>query len=150
MVAASRTPRSLALRTQIVLRSTEGETAAEVAESLGVSTVTVQKWRSRISARWPERLGGLASSWPTDQAEASVTKRVMDLTTKRIPKEATHWSTRLMAKYAGVSQWQVRQVWEHRLRTFKISNDPHFSERVIDVVGLYLNPPDGNGRALGG
>lgn len=146
---ASRTPRSLALRAQIVLKSTEGKTANEVAESLGVSTVTVQKWRSRYRR---DGLRGLEDSpragRPT-KLTASVTKRVLDLTTKRIPKEATHWSTRLMAKYAGVSQWQVRQIWEaanlkpHRLRTFKISNDPHFSEKVIDVVGLYLNPPDG-------
>ena len=146
---ASKTPRSLALRAQIVLESTEGKTAVELARSLGVSTVTVQKWRSRY------RRDGLAGLHDSPRAgrptklTAKVTKQVLDLTTKRIPKESTHWSTRLMAKYAGVSQWQVRQIWEaadlkpHRLKSFKISNDPRFAEKVIDVVGLYLNPPDG-------
>ena len=62
--------------------------------------------------------------------------------------EATHWIILLMARYAGVTQWQVRKVWQaadvkpHRLRTFKLSRDPQFAEKVIDVVGLYLNPPD--------
>ena len=74
-------------------------------------------------------------------------KRVLKLTTEYIPEEATHWSVRLMAKHAKVSCWQVRQIWAaadlkpHRLKTFKISNDPEFAEKVIDVVGLYLNPP---------
>ena len=70
------------------------------------------------------------------------------MTVERIPKEATHWSVRLMAKAAGITTWQVRQIWEasdlkpHRLKTFKISNDPEFAEKVVDVVGLYMNPPD--------
>jgi hypothetical protein len=73
---------------------------------------------------------------------------ILTLTTRRVPQEATHWSVRLMAKYARVTTWQVRQVWAasdlkpHRLKTFKISNDPHFADKVVDVVGLYLNPPD--------
>ena len=75
-------------------------------------------------------------------------KKVLTMTVEQIPHEATHWSTRLMAKYAGVTTWQVRQIWEaadlkpHRIQNFKISNDPHFAEKVIDVVGLYMNPPD--------
>jgi len=70
------------------------------------------------------------------------------MTVEQVPHEATHWSTRLMAKYAGITTWQVRQIWEaadlkpHRIQTFKISNDPQFAEKVIDVVGLYMNPPD--------
>jgi hypothetical protein len=65
-----------------------------------------------------------------------------------VPRGFTHWSIRLMAKHAGVTCWQVQQIWQaadlkpHRLKTFKIINDPDFAEKVFDVVGLYLNPPD--------
>jgi len=120
----------------------------EISERLKISRPTVYKWQQRYKQ---EGVDGLhdqpRSGRPTKLTEAQV-KRILQLTTERIPKEATHWSTRLMAKYADVTQWQVRQVWTaaklkpHRLKTFKISNDPKFSEKVIDVVGLYLNPPD--------
>lgn len=146
---ASKTPRSLALRAQIVLASTDGKTADDVAEDLGTTSVTVQKWRTRFRNGGVEGLKDQRRSGRPTQISPGITKRVLDLTTKRIPKEATHWSTRLMAKAADVTQWQVRQIWEaadlkpHRIRNFKISNDPYFAEKVIDVVGLYLNPPDG-------
>ena len=80
---------------------------------------------------------------------------ILTLTTRRVPQEATHWSVRLMAKYARVTTWQARQVWAasdlkpQSLKTFKISNDPHFADKVVDVVGLYLNPPD-NALVLSG
>jgi len=70
------------------------------------------------------------------------------MTVERIPRESTHWSVRLMAKAAGITAWQVQQVWNaadlkpHRLKTFKISKDPNFAEKVVDIVGLYMNPPD--------
>lgn len=146
---ASKTPRSHALRARIVLGSLEGATAAEVAADLQVSAATVHKWRARFQESGIEGLRDLQRSGRPTKLTAKKTKQVLDLTTKRIPKESTHWSTRLMAKYAGVTQWQVRQVWEaanlkpHRLKSFKISNDPQFAEKVIDVVGLYLAPPDG-------
>jgi transposase len=72
----------------------------------------------------------------------------MFLTTKRAPEEATHWSIELMARYAQVTPWQVRQIWKaadlrpHRLKTFKISTDPAFAHKVVDIVGLYMSPPD--------
>jgi transposase len=75
-------------------------------------------------------------------------KEILTLTTQRIPKESTHWSLRLMAKYAGVTRWQVAQIWEaadlkpHRIKSFKISSDPKFAEKVVDVVGLYMHPPE--------
>jgi cytochrome oxidase assembly protein ShyY1 len=75
-------------------------------------------------------------------------KEVLRLTVECIPRESTHWSVRLMAKAAGITTWQVRQIWKaadlkpHRLQTFKISNDPEFADKVIDVVGLYMNPPE--------
>jgi hypothetical protein len=75
-------------------------------------------------------------------------EHVLTLTTQRVPREATHWSVALMASYAGITTWQVHQIWKaaglkpHRLETFKISNDPEFADKVVDVVGLYMNPPD--------
>jgi len=140
--------RSLAERARIVLLTAEGMSVVEISERLQVTRPTVYKWRKRYEENGVEGLQDQPRSGrPTKLTEAKV-KRILKLTTERVPKEATHWSTRLMAKYAGVTQWQVRQVWAaadlkpHRIKTFKISNDPHFAEKVIDVVGLYMNPPD--------
>jgi transposase len=140
--------RGLAERARIVLMSGDGMSVTEISRSLQVSRPTVYKWQQRYDQ---EGVDGLPdqprSGRPTKLTEAKV-KRILHLTTERVPKEATHWSTRLMAKYADVTQWQVRQVWSaanlkpHRLKTFKISTDPEFAEKVIDVVGLYLNPPE--------
>ncbi len=86
------------------------------------------------------------SGQPKKLTEQKV-KEVLRLTVERIPHEATHWSIRLMARYAKVTTWQVRQIWDaanlkpHRIKSFKISNDPQFAEKVVDVVGLY---PDGS------
>jgi transposase len=128
--------------------SGDGMSVTEISGKLQVSRPTVYKWQQRYEEKGVNGLHDEPRSGrPTKLTEAKV-KRILHLTTERIPKEATHWSTRLMAKYAGVTQWQVRQVWAaanlkpHRLKTFKISNDPKFAEKVIDVVGLYMNPPD--------
>jgi len=140
--------RSLAERARIVLLTTKGMSVGKISERLQVTRPTVYKWRQRYQEKGVEGLQDQPRSGrPTRLTEAKI-KRILQLTTERVPKEATHWSTRLMAKYAGVTQWQVRQVWAaadlkpHRLKTFKISNDPHFGEKVLDVVGLYMNPPD--------
>lgn len=136
------------LRARLLLALDEGRAITEIAETLHVSRPTVYLWKRRYLA---EGLAGL-----TDRArpgrptvlDAKNVERILFLTAQRIPTEATHWSTRLMAKYAKVSQWQVRKVWAaanlkpHRIKSFKVSNDPHFAEKVIDVVGLYLDPPD--------
>ena len=135
-------------RARILLALDAGRSATETAKLLHVSRATVHLWHRRYRA---EGLTGLVdrprSGRPTVLDRRTV-ERVLFLTTERVPVEATHWSTRLMARYAGVTQWQVRQVWQaadlkpHRLKNFKLSQDPHFAEKVIDVVGLYLNPPD--------
>lgn len=142
------TPSGETLRARILLALDAGQSVSEVAAALHVSRPTVYVWRRRYSE---EGLGGLSDRQrpgrPTVLSKKNV-KKILHLTTQRIPREATHWSTRLMASYAGVSQWQVRKVWAaaelkpHRLKSFKISNDPQFAEKVIDVVGLYLDPPD--------
>lgn len=128
--------------------SSEGLSAAAIGEQLDCSRRTVYKWRERFQEQGAKGLRDLPRPGQPTRLKPEMTKRILDLTIHRIPREATHWSTRLMAKYAGVTQWQVRQVWAaadlkpHRLKTFKISNDPNFAEKVVDVVGLYLNPPD--------
>ena len=135
-------------RARIIVLSSEGKCAAEIAQQFGVSTVTVFKWRARYRAKGLAGLTDLPRPGQPRKLTPATVKKILDLTTKRIPNEATHWSLRLMMKYAGVTQWQVQQVWAaselrpHRLRTFKISNDPQFAEKVVDVVGLYLQPPD--------
>lgn len=141
-------PSGETLRARLLLALDEGRAITDIAETFHVSRPTVYQWKDRYLA---EGLAGLAdrprSGRPTS-ADAESVERILFLTTQRVPREATHWSTRLMAEYAEVSQWQVRKVWSgadlkpHRLKTFKISNDPDFAEKVIDVVGLYLDPPD--------
>lgn len=136
------------LRARILIALDEGQAVTQVARTLHVSRPTVYAWKRRYLK---EGLDGLEDrprpGRPTTLDDKTV-ERILFLTTQRIPEEATHWSTRLMAQYADVTQWQVRKVWAaadlkpHRIKTFKISNDPRFAEKVIDVVGLYLNPPD--------
>jgi transposase len=139
---------SLVLRARIALLSDAGQTAEEVAELLGTSKISVYKWRKRFRASGLAGLKDLPRSGQPKKLSAKKVKEVLTMTVERIPKEATHWSVRLMAKAAGITTWQVRQIWEasdlkpHRLKTFKISNDPEFAEKVVDVVGLYMNPPD--------
>jgi len=119
-----------------------------------ITTPTVFKWRQRYLEAGIEVLSDLPRSGQSLKLGAEKAKEVLTLTTHRVPKEVTHWSVRLMAKHARVTTWQIRQIWaafdlkQYRLKTFNISNDPHFAEKVIDVVGLYLSPPD-NAFALG-
>lgn len=148
LLRSHKTPQSRALRARIILKSGAGESVESIAAALVTSSNSVYKWRKRFLESGLDGLLDLPrSGQPKKLTEADV-KKVLKLTVERIPHEATHWSLRLMAKYAGVTTWQVRQIWEaanlkpHRLQTFKISNDPQFAEKVIDVVGLYMNPPD--------
>ena len=145
---ASTTRRSLAQRAHILLLSDEGMNAEMIAQKLECAIGTVYKWRNRYRS---DGLQGLEDR-PRPGQPTKLTRETIDwvlsTTTERIPKEATHWSIRLMAEYAGITPWQVQQIWKsadlkpHRLKTFKISNDPQFAEKVVDVVGLYMNPPD--------
>ncbi|SDT17093.1 Transposase [Halopseudomonas litoralis] len=124
-----------------------GLTPKQVSERLEVSAPVVFKWRKG----YPEGLDGLKdlprSEAPRTLSEAKA-KEILTLTTQRVTRGATHWSLRLTAKYAKVSIWQVAQVWAaadlkpHRLKTFRISKDPDFADKVVNVVGLYMDPPD--------
>ena len=136
-------------RAQVVLALASGLSAINVAELLGVHRTVVYRWRDRFLAGGIEALksdkprSGRPRSIPAGRVQAVVT-----LACKTTPEGSTHWSTRTMAEVAGVSQSTVQRVWSengikpHLVRTFKLSNDPHFEDKLVDVVGLYLNPPE--------
>ncbi len=146
-----KTAQALALRARIVLACAEGRSNTAVAAELRVCVDTVGKWRSRFLE---QRLDGLLdqprSGRPRMIDDADV-ERVIGLTLETTPKDATHWSTRAMARRSGLSHNTVSRIWRafalqpHRTEAFKLSADPLFIEKVRDIVGLYLNPPD---RAL--
>jgi transposase len=148
LLRGKRTPRVVAERASIVKALASGSTVAEVSQATGYSRNAVYRWRARFEQEGVEGLVDRERAGRPRELPAAKARQILTMTVERIPHEATHWSLRLMARYAGVSVYQVRQVWEaanlkpHRLRTFKISNDPHFAEKVQDVVGLYLDPPD--------
>jgi transposase len=143
------TPARLVLRAKIVLAAAEGKTNEDIAADLGASKPTVGRWRTRFAAL---RTAGIEKDAPrpgrTPAISAETVTRIVEKTTREKPENATHWSTRSMAKAVGVSKDTVRRVWEadglkpHLTRTFKLSNDPRFEEKLVDVVGLYLNPPE--------
>lgn len=145
---AGNTPRKLSDRAQIVLGFDQGLSTEQIAEQTQLSQRTVYKWRRRFEADGIEGLQDRPRPGQPKKLSPAKAKKILKMTVEEIPHEATHWSLRLMAKYAGVTVHQVRQVWQaaglkpHRLRTFKISNDPDFADKVQDVVGLYLDPPD--------
>ncbi len=147
----ARRPKSaqaLALRCRIVLACADGGTNTAIAQRLGVSRDTVGKWRRRFIA---QRLDGLWDE-PRPGAPRTVTdddvERVIVKTLEETPANATHWSSRSMATATGMSQSAVSRIWRafglkpHRSEHFKLSPDPQFIDKVRDVVGLYLNPPD--------
>jgi len=143
-----KTAQGLALRARIVLLAAEKRSNSEVAEYLHTTRVTVGKWRSRFVEH---RIDGLVDE-PRPGAPRAVTdadvERVITMTLESTPKDATHWSTRSMGKAAAMSPTTVRRIWHafalqpHRSTTFKLSNDPLFVDKVRDIVGLYLDPPE--------
>jgi transposase len=144
-----KTAQRLAMRARIVLAAADDKrTNTDIAADLGVTLPTVGKWRQRFVDL---RLDGLADE-PRPGAPRTITDaQVEDIVTRTLeskPKNATHWSTRGMAKAVGLSQTAVSRVWRafglkpHLTESFKLSTDPFFVEKVRDVVGLYLNPPE--------
>jgi len=142
------TPHSLAQRARLILLLADGVAPVDIMAKLDVTRPTVFKWRKRFEQHGVDGLLDLPRPGQPRKLTEKTIKEVLRLTVDYIPREATHWSTRLMAKYADITQYQVREIWKvadlrpHRLKTFKISNDPHFAEKVIDVVSLYMDPPD--------
>lgn len=142
-------PQRLVQRAQIVLLAADGVESQEIAARLRISRPTVQLWRERFLAL---RTTGLEKDAPRPGRIPAISDAkiaaIVEATLHSQPPNATHWSTRLMAKAQSVSEATVRRVWKqhdlkpHRVSTFKVSRDPRFVEKLIDVVGLYLNPPD--------
>jgi transposase len=138
----------LALRARIVLACADGATNTEVAAQLRVARPTVGKWRSRFVV---DRLDGLVDE-PRPGAPRTITdeqvERVVVDTLETTPRDATHWSRASMAAHSGLSRSTVGRIWKafrlqpHRAETFKLSTDPLFIDKVRDVVGLYIDPPD--------
>jgi len=148
LVRRPKTAQAMALRAKIVLSCAQGLKNEEAAEKCDVSRATVGKWRERFRLF---RLEGLLDE-PRPGAPRSITdtqvEQVVTKTLETMPKHATHWSTRLMAKQTDLSQTAIVRIWRtfglqpHRVENFKLSKDPQFVEKVRDIVGLYLNPPE--------
>jgi transposase len=147
-----KTAQALALRARIVLACADsGASNSDVGRQLRVNRTTVAKWRARFLKK---RLDGLL-----DEPRPGAPRQIMDDQVERVvattleaqPRDSTHWSTRSLAKSTGMSQSTVSRIWRafglqpHRVETFKLSKDPLFIDKVRDIVGLYMNPPD---RAL--
>ena len=142
------TAQALALRARIILACAEGGHNTQVAERLGVFRQTVGRWRTRfIESGVDGLLDEPRPGAPRKITDAAV-ERVVTMTLESNPKDATHWSTRSLAKRAGLSRSSVARIWRafglrpHRSESFKLSTDPLLIEKVRDIVGLYLNPPD--------
>jgi len=141
-------PQALALRSRIVLACAEGLDNKVVAARLGCAAVTVGRWRGRFVQ---DRLDGLLDEPRPGRPPVISVDRIEDVvvaTLESTPKNATHWSRAKMAQRSGLSKSTIGRIWKafelkpHRTDGFKISNDPLFVEKVYDVVGLYLNPPE--------
>ena len=144
----AKSSQALALRCRIVLAAAEGRYDKEIAGALGCHPATVSKWRRRFAQR---RLDGLCDE-PRPGAPRTIddakVEEVVVRTLESFPAGATHWSTRSMAEAVGISRSSVHAIWRafglkpHRLEEFKVSPDGQFIDKVRDVVGLYLNPPE--------
>jgi transposase len=142
-----KTAQALALRSRIILECATGIDSKRVAQQMSVAQQTVSKWRNRFAT---DRLDGLLDA-PRPGAPRTIDDARVDAviakTLETVPKNATHWSTRNMARETGLSQTTVSRIWRafglqpHRQETFKLSTDPLFVDKVRDIVGLYLAPP---------
>ena len=143
------TPARLVLRAKVVLLAAAGRLNKEIAAELRTGMKTVCQWRSRYVR---QGLSGVEKDAPRGgrpaTASAAMVAEIVRKTTTEKPAAETHWSTRTLAAELGTSPSMVQRVWKannlqpHRVKTFKLSNDPRFAEKLVDVVGLYLNPPE--------
>lgn len=136
-------------RAEVILLSAEGMQTIDIAQKMGISRQKVARWRNRFIEK---RIEGIRKDAPRGGRKSKLTpemvERIIKVTTTEKPKGMTHWSTRTLAKHLGMTPYFISKVWHsqnlkpHLVKSFKVSTDPHFAEKVIDVVGLYLNPPD--------
>lgn len=137
-----------ALRARIVLAAAEGEPNLRIAKRLGVSRATVNKWRERFRVHRLEGLVDASRARAPRKVTDTIVEEVITKTLESTPRGKTHWSQREMARAVGISQSSVHRIYRafalqpHRSETFKLSPDPMFVEKVRDIVGLYMNPPE--------
>ena len=145
-VANHSTPQQVVKRCKIILKSADGQSDLQIARTLSVHRHTCQLWRERFYTGGPEALLSVAPGRGR-KPDVERQKRILEATTQSKPKGQTHWSTRTLAKEYGVHHTTVMRIWNaHQLkpyleRTFKVSRDPKFLEKLTDVVGVYMNPP---------
>src|SRR5205085_116357 len=147
----ARRPKSsqaLAMRCRIVLAAAEGKQSKDIAAALGCNDSTVGKWRGRFARRGFDGLHDEPRPGKPRAIHDEDVERVIVKTLEDSPPNATHWSTRSMAAATGMSQSAISRIWRafglkpHQTESFKLSPDPQFIDKVRDIVGLYLNPPD--------
>jgi len=148
-VTAHGTPQQVALRCRIVLAAAAGQSNLTISQATGVNSKTVALWRDRIVEAGPESLWEIAPGRGRKPTYgAAKIKRIVQATLATKPKGMTQWSCRQMAQAQGVSKSTISNIWRshqlkpHRTKSFKLSRDARFLEKLTDVVGLYLNPPD--------
>ena len=149
LVRNGNTPQKVALRARIVLFSADGLSTGEIMNQLGTSTPTITRWRDRyVTDGIPGLLKDRSRPGRKPRIEETKVREVVDRTLQEKPSNATHWSTRTLAAVVGLSPASIQRIWKahglkpHLARTFKLSRDPLFVEKLHDVVGLYLNPPE--------
>ena len=146
---AKKTPQRVVLRSRICLLAAEGISHNAIAKRLNTSRLTVLLWINRFRKQGITGLSEDAPHGPSSRRlDAKKVKTIVEATLHTTPEDSTHWSTRTMAKAQGVSHSTVHRIWDahglqpHRVKTFKLSKDKRFVEKLTDVVGVYLNPPD--------
>ena len=152
-VASRKAPTGLIERSEIVLLASTGKSNIDIAKQLGVSAHKAGRWRNRYAAHG---FAGIEKELPrgnnqggkNSAVQAKLRSEIIKMTTQSKPKDATHWSTRTLAKALNTTHSFVNRVWResglkpHLTKGFKVSNDPRFEEKLTDVVGLYLSPPE--------
>jgi transposase len=148
-VSAHRTPQQVAQRCRVILAAAKGQQDKEIAQSMEINPKTVALWRQRFFKEGPDCLWEVAAGrGRKPQFSADKIEDIIQATLQSRPAGATQWSCRTMAEQQGVSKATISRIWQshglkpHRTKAFKLSRDPKFLEKLTDVVGLYLNPPD--------
>jgi len=148
-VSAHRTPQQVSQRCQIILAAAQGQQDKRISAEMGINFKTVALWRKRFLSEGADCLWEVAAGrGRKPRITSKRVKKVVDATLQTKPAGSTHWSCRTMAKAQGISKATVNRIWKshhlqpHRTKSFKLSRDPKFLEKLTDVVGLYLNPPE--------
>jgi transposase len=143
-----KTAQRVAIGSKIILRAAEGQSNQEIARALGITGATVGKWRERFRVSGREGLSDEARPGAPRKITDAQVEEAVTRTLESTPESATHWSTRSLAREIGLSQSAIVRIWHsfglqpHRSETFQLSTDPFLVEKMRDIVGLYVNPPE--------